>query len=341
MTLPSAQPIVILGIESSCDDTAAAVLIDGIVRSNVVAGQSVHRAWGGVVPELASRAHQESIVPVVHEALRQAGIGKGDLTAIAFTEGPGLMGSLLVGACFARSMAQALGVPLIAVDHVEAHVLAHFIRDDEARPTPEFPFVNLTVSGGHSLIVLVNGPLEMLVLGSTLDDAAGEAFDKGAKLLGLEYPGGPLIDREARGGDPDRFRLPEPNVRGIDMSFSGLKTAFRSLVLKGMQEDPAFIERNLADLCASLQRSIVDMLMRKLYKAARQYGVERIGIGGGVSANTALREAVTALGKRENWTVYIPPFAYCTDNAAMIAMVGHHKYLDGRYAGLDVVPRAR
>jgi N6-L-threonylcarbamoyladenine synthase len=332
---------VILGIESSCDETAAAVLVDGMVRSNSIAGQEVHSAWGGVVPELASRAHQEHIIPVVADALKSAGVGKEELTAVAFTQGPGLMGALLVGTCFARSLAQGLNIPLIAVDHVRAHVMAHFIRDGVERPVPRFPFMNLTVSGGHTQLVLVRSPLDMSILGTTLDDAAGEAFDKGAKVLGLPYPGGPLVDRYAKGGDPKRFKLPVPQVEGLDMSFSGVKTAFRNLVMKGEREEPGFTERERADLCASLQQSIVDILLRKLQKAARLHGVSHIGIAGGVSANSALRTQVQKLADREGWQAHIPPFAYCTDNAAMIAQAGLFLYEAGITAGLDTVPVPR
>ncbi|MCW5897860.1 MAG: tRNA (adenosine(37)-N6)-threonylcarbamoyltransferase complex transferase subunit TsaD [Flavobacteriales bacterium] len=335
------RPVVILGIESSCDETAAAVLVDGVVRSNVVAGQAVHSQWGGVVPELASRAHQEHIVPVVDQALREAGLRKEELTAIAFTQGPGLMGALLVGACFARSMAQALGIPLVAVDHIRAHVLAHFIGDVEPRPVPAFPFINLTVSGGHTQLVLVRSALDMRVLGTTQDDAAGEAFDKGAKLLGLPYPGGPLIDRHAQGGDPDRHRLPRPRMPGLDMSFSGVKTAFRDLVHGGMDRDPMFIQKELPHLCATLQRTIVDILLRGLRDAAIQEGVPRIALAGGVSANSALRQGAMELAAREGWEAYIPAFAYCTDNAAMIAMAGHLLLEAGTTAALDTVPFAR
>lgn len=339
MSTPSGT--VILGIESSCDETAAAVLVDGVVRSNVIAGQEVHRQWGGVVPELASRAHQEHIVPVVHEALRVAGIKPSELSAIAFTQGPGLIGALLVGTCFARSMAQALNIPLVAVDHVQAHVLAHFIKDGEPRPAPTFPFLNLTVSGGHTRIVRVDGPLRMTVLGTTLDDAAGEAFDKGAKVLGLPYPGGPLIDQHAKEGDASRYRLPLPSIHGYDMSFSGLKTAFKELVNKGLANDPQFVERELPHLCASLQRAIVDVLLRKLSKAAREQGVRRIALAGGVSANSALRKGTLELGQREDLDVFIPPFAYCTDNAAMIAMAGHFLHAEGHHVTLDAVPFPR
>jgi N6-L-threonylcarbamoyladenine synthase len=332
---------VILGIESSCDETAAAVLVNGHVRSNVIAGQSVHQQWGGVVPELASRAHQEHIVPVVHQALQEAGVGMDQLDGIAFTRGPGLIGALLVGTCFARSMAQALDIPLLAVDHLQAHILAHLIIDGDARPVPAFPFLNLTVSGGHTLLVMVRGPLDMEVLGGTLDDAAGEAFDKGAKMLGLPYPGGPLIDRLAATGDPKRYSLPLPAIQGFDMSFSGLKAAFHRLVtdLKGRAD--VELEHELPHLCAALQQAIITILLRKLQKAGRFHGVKRIAISGGVSANSGLRGQVQQLAQREGWEVFIPPLAYCTDNAAMIAMAGHHLYLSDRTAPLDVVPMPR
>lgn len=333
-------PTIILGIESSCDETAASVLVDGVVRSNVVAGQEVHRQWGGVVPELASRAHQEHIVPVVDEALRTAGIGRADLSAIAFTQGPGLIGALLVGACFARSFAQALGIPLLAVDHMQAHVLAHFIRDEVERPVPTFPFLNLTVSGGHTLLVLVRGPLDMEVIGTTLDDAAGEAFDKGAKVLGLPYPGGPLVDQNAT-GDPRRYKLPMPSITGLDMSFSGVKTAFNNIVRHGMEMDPGFVERELPHLCASLQQCIIDIVLRKVQKAGRSLGITQVALSGGVSANRALREQLGDLARREGWTAHIPPFAYCTDNGAMVAMAGHFLYQAGRFAALSTVPHPR
>jgi N6-L-threonylcarbamoyladenine synthase len=335
------EPIIILGIESSCDDTAAAVLVDGELRSNIVAGQDVHRHWGGVVPELASRAHQEHIVPVVHEALRAADISKEQLSGVAVTQGPGLIGALLVGAGFARSLAQGLKVPLLGVDHMQAHILAHFIRDERTHLPPSFPFLNLTVSGGHTLIVLVRGELDMEVVGSTMDDAAGEAFDKGAKVLGLPYPGGPMIDMHARTGDPHRFRLPAPRLEGFDMSFSGVKTAFNGIVRKGLATDPAFVERELPHLCASLQQCIIDILLRKLHKAGRTLGIPRIAISGGVSANTALRTQVTNLAEREGWTVHIPPLAFCTDNGAMVAMAGLSLFKAGRFAALDSVPHPR
>jgi N6-L-threonylcarbamoyladenine synthase len=331
---------IILGIESSCDETAAAVLVDGVLRSNVIAGQDVHRIWGGVVPELASRAHQEHIVPVVDEALRQAGVEREQLSGIAFTQGPGLIGALLVGACYARSMAQALHVPLLAVHHIQAHVLAHFVRDQDPRPVPAFPFLNLTVSGGHTQLVLVRGPLDMQVVGTTLDDAAGEAFDKGAKLMGLPYPGGPLVDRYAAQGDPLRHRLPKPLVPGLDFSFSGVKTAFMNLVRKGEQAAPGFVERERDHLCASLQHAIVEQLLRRTRQAARELGIHEVAIAGGVSANSELRRAFAAMGREEGWTIHITPFAYCTDNAAMIAVAGAFLLEAGRIAPLDTVPQA-
>lgn len=339
--MATAPPHVILGIESSCDETAAAVLVDGVVRSNVIAGQEVHRRWGGVVPELASRAHQEHIVPVVHEALTHAGVDRTQLSAIAFTQGPGLIGALLVGSSFAKSMAQALGIPLLAVDHLRAHVLAHFIRDGSARPQPAFPFLNLTVSGGHTLLVLVRSPMDMDVVGTTLDDAAGEAFDKGAKVLGLDYPGGPLIDRYAAHGDPHKYRLPFPSVEGLDMSFSGVKTAFMNLVRRGTEKDPRFVEQGLPDLCASLQCTIIDILLRRLEEATERYGIREVAISGGVSANSALRARLIERGTQAGWRVHVPPFAYCTDNAAMIAMAGHFLFQASAFAPLDVTPSAR
>lgn len=339
--MPATEPVLILGIESSCDDTAAAVLRDGRVLSNVVAGQEAHRLWGGVVPELASRAHQEQIVPVVNQALRQAGVEACDLDAIACTNGPGLIGALLVGACFARSMAHALGKPLVAVDHLEAHVLAHFIQDEGDRPVPSYPFLNLTVSGGHTQFILVHSPDRMEVIGTTLDDAAGEAFDKGAKVLGLPYPGGPVIDRMALGGDPGRFGLPSPSLAGLDLSFSGIKTAFANQVRKETARDPDFISREMPNLCASLQHRIVSELLTRLSQAARQHRLKQVGISGGVSANSALREGAKALARKEGWELFLPPLPYCTDNAAMVAMAGHVAHRAGRHASLDSVPYAR
>jgi N6-L-threonylcarbamoyladenine synthase len=337
--------LTILGIESSCDETAAAVLRGGRVLSNVIAGQEVHARWGGVVPELASRAHQEHIVPVVAEALAQADVRKEDLHGIAFTQGPGLIGALLVGTCFARSFAQARGIPLLAVNHIQAHVLGHLIQDSEERAIPEFPFLNLTVSGGHTQLVIVRSPLDMEVIGSTLDDAAGEAFDKGAKILGLPYPGGPLIDRHAAACaepvEPPLVRIPIPAVPGLDFSFSGIKTAFNQAVRSHAEKDPTFVERNIAALCATLQNGIIDHLMAKTRRAMRDHNLTRIGIAGGVAANSGLRQRLSDLGQREGWVVFVPPFDYCTDNAAMIAMAGHHLYLAGRSAGLETVPVAR
>lgn len=331
----------ILGIESSCDETAAAVLVDGQLRSNVVASQEVHAKWGGVVPELASRAHQEHIVPVVAEALSTAGVAKEQLDAVAFTRGPGLVGALLVGTCFARSLAQALNIPLLAVNHVQAHVMAHFIQDGTARRMPSFPFLNLTVSGGHTQLVLVRSPLDMEVIGTTLDDAAGEAFDKGAKVLGLPYPGGPLVDKHAQTGNPHRFQLPIPAIEGLNLSFSGIKTAFVALVNREQLRQPGFKETERNDLCASLQSAIIDHLMAKTRRAIRLHGVTAVGIAGGVAANSGLRVRLAELGQHEGVEVFIPPFAYCTDNAAMIAEAGRHLFEDGQFAPLDTVPVPR
>jgi N6-L-threonylcarbamoyladenine synthase len=324
----------ILAIESSCDDTGASVLVDGKILSNCIANQTVHEQYGGVVPELASRAHQENIVPVVDLALKQAGISKEELSAIAFTQAPGLMGSLLVGSSFAKSLAMALDIPLIAVHHMQAHVLANFI----AEPQPAFPFLCLTVSGGHTQIVRCDGPLQMKVIGETLDDAAGEAFDKSAKLLGLPYPGGPLIDKYAAQGDPKRFKFPEPQIAGLNFSFSGLKTSILYFI---QQQDPQFIQDNLADICASIQQRIVSILMNKLVKASQETGIKEIGIAGGVSANSGLRKALEEYGIKYKWKTYIPKFEYCTDNAAMIAITAWYKYQAKEFVGLDVIPGAR
>lgn len=327
----------ILAIESSCDDTSAAVLVDGVVRSNLVANQEVHRKYGGVVPEMASRAHLQHIVPVVSVALSQAGKSLEELDAIAFTQSPGLIGSLHVGAAFAKATAQALNKRLIAVHHMQAHVLAHFIED----PKPSFPFLCLTVSGGHTQLVLVHEPLRMEIIGQTLDDAAGEAFDKTAKMLGLPYPGGPLIDKYAREGNPEQFRFPMAGVPGLNFSFSGIKTSVLQFLDRQQRTAPDFIAQNLPDICASVQHTILNMLLQKLEQAAVQTGVRNIGIAGGVSANSGLRMAVTDLAKRHGWEAYIPRFEYCTDNAAMIGMAAHFKYLAGEFAGMDVVPAAR
>ncbi|GIV30776.1 MAG: tRNA N6-adenosine threonylcarbamoyltransferase [Saprospiraceae bacterium] len=330
------MPVVILGIESSCDDTAAAILIDGRIASNVVASQEVHRLYGGVVPEVASRAHQEHIVPVVDAALKKAGIEKRALNAVAFTRGPGLIGSLIVGASFAKGLAQSLGIPLIEVHHMQAHVLAHFAEE----PHPPFPFLCLTVSGGHTQIVSVDDYLDMEVLGTTLDDAAGEAFDKTGKLLGLEYPAGPLIDKLAQQGQP-RFEFPEPQIPGLDFSFSGLKTAILYFLREQTQRDPGFIGKNLPDICASVQERIVTILMNKLRLAAEQTGISHVAIAGGVSANSALRRHLQQTGEQLGWQTYIPRFEYCTDNAAMIALAGFFKFLRGEFAPLDIAPSAR
>lgn len=327
----------ILAIESSCDDTGAAVLVDGKILSNKIANQKVHEQYGGVVPELASRAHQENIVPVVDIALKTAGVKPEELSAIAFTQSPGLIGSLLVGSCFAKSMALALNIPLIGVHHMQAHVLANFIDD----PKPDFPFLCLTVSGGHTQIVLCESPLSMKVIGATLDDAAGEAFDKTAKILGLPYPGGPLIDKYAQSGNPDRFKFPEPKIPGLDFSFSGLKTAILYFLQENQQKNADFIQENLPDICASIQHRIITILLNKVVKAAAETDVKDIAIAGGVSANSGLRTALQEYGEKHGWRTFIPKFEYCTDNAGMIAITAYYKYLAGDFASLDAVPTAR
>ena len=329
--------IIILAIESSCDETSAAVIADGKVLNNIVATQSVHEKYGGVVPELASRAHQENLIPVVQEAILTSGISKDQLSAIAFTRGPGLMGSLLVGVSFAKAFAFALNIPLIEVNHMNAHILAHFIDD----PKPSFPFICLTVSGGHTQLVLVKSHLEMEVIGETQDDAVGEAFDKTAKLLGLPYPGGPLIDKYAKEGNPKAFNFPITRMPELNYSFSGIKTAVLYFLRDQLKENPKFIEENLADLCASIQYSLVEMLLIKLKVAVKQYGVKEIAIAGGVSANSGLRETLTQLAVQKGWNLYIPKFEYCTDNAAMIAMAAHYKYLKGEFSSMDVTPLAK
>lgn len=329
-------PTVILAIESSCDDTSASVLKDGRILSNCVASQSVHKEYGGVVPEVASRAHQANIVPVVEMALRKAGIEKKDLNAIAFTRGPGLMGSLLVGVSFAKALALSLDIPMIEVNHIQAHIVAHFID----KPQPTFPFLCLTVSGGHTQIVLVKDYLDMEILGTTIDDAAGEAFDKTGKLLGLDYPAGPIIDRLAKEGTA-RFEFTEPNISNLDFSFSGLKTNILRFLQKNVRQEPSFVKDNIADICASVQARIVSILLNKVKKAAKQTGVNQIAIAGGVSANSGLRIALTALGEKHNWQVFIPKFEYCTDNAAMIAMTAYYKYQQQDFVGQDIAPLAR
>jgi len=328
---------IILGIESSCDDTSAAICIDGKITSNVIANQLVHQHYGGVVPELASRVHQQNIVPAVHEAISIAKIHKNDIDAIAFTRGPGLLGSLLVGTSFAKGFALANDLPLIEVNHMQAHILAHFI--DERKP--QFPFLCLTVSGGHTQIVLVKDYFDMEVIGQTLDDAAGEAFDKTAKILGLPYPGGPLIDRYAQSGNPNAFKFPEPQIPGLNFSFSGLKTSILYFVRDNLKTNADFLNENLADICASVQERIISILLNKLKKAARQHQIRHIAIAGGVSANSGLRKALEAAAVENNWETFIPKFEYCTDNAAMIAIAGHFKYLNKDFTGQDVAPLSR
>ncbi len=330
----------ILAIESSCDDTSAAILCNDTVLSNVVATQTIHEQYGGVVPELASRAHQQNIVPVVHQALAKANIDKKQLSAIAFTRGPGLMGSLLVGTSFAKSMALGLGVPLIEVNHMQAHILAHFINGNQQKK-PSFPFLAMTISGGHTQIVLVKDYFKMEVLGQSLDDAVGEAFDKSAKLLGLPYPGGPLIDKNAREGDATAFIFPKPKVEGLDFSFSGLKTSILYFIQKKTKEDPKFIQENLKDICASIQFTILEILMDKLKLATQQTGIKQIAIGGGVAANSGIRARLTEAETNLGWNTFIPKFEYCTDNAAMIGIVGYLKYLEGDFANQNIAAKAR
>lgn len=329
--------ISILAIESSCDETSASILVNGKVLNNIVATQSVHEKYGGVVPELASRAHQENLIPVIHEAITSSGISKEQLSAVAFTRGPGLMGSLLVGVSFAKSFAKALEIPIIEVNHMQAHVLAHFIDD----PKPEFPFLCLTVSGGHTQLVLVKSHLEMEVVGETQDDAVGEAFDKTAKLLGLPYPGGPLIDRYAKEGNPKAFNFPVTRMPGLNYSFSGIKTAVLYFLRDQLQEDPQFIEKNLPDLCASIQATLIEMLLIKLKEAMKQYQLKSVAIAGGVSANSGLRLALSELSRRKGWNLFVPKFEYCTDNAGMIAMAAYYKYLKGEFSSMDVTPLAK
>jgi len=328
---------IILAIESSCDETSASIIANGKVLNNVIASQSVHHKYGGVVPELASRAHQQNILHVVNDAITASGILKQELDAIAFTRGPGLMGSLLVGTSFAKGMAIALGVPLIEVNHMQAHVLAHFIDD----PKPTFPFLCLTVSGGHTQIVLVRDHLDMEVIGQSQDDAVGEAFDKGAKILGLPYPGGPLIDKYTQLGNAKAFSFSETNMPGLDFSFSGIKTAFLYFIRDEKLKDPDFVEKNLPDICASLQHHLVGMLLKRLKKASEETGIKAIAIAGGVSANSGLRKELKVMAESLGWNIFVPEFEYCTDNAAMIAMAAHFKYLKGQFGNLDVSPLAR
>ncbi len=329
-------PIYIIGIESSCDDTSAAVLKNGVLLSNVTASQAVHESYGGVVPELASRAHQQNVVPVVHEAIKRAGIEKEQLSAVAFTRGPGLMGSLLVGVNFAKGFARSLGIPLIDVNHLQGHVMAHFIKEsDDDQSQPPLPFLCLLVSGGNSQIVKVNAYNDMEVLGQTIDDAAGEAIDKCSKVMGLGYPGGPIIDKLARQGNPKAYQFAEPHIPGLDYSFSGLKTSFLYNLRKWVEDDPDFIEHHQEDIAASLEWTIVDILMKKLKLAVKQTGIKHVAVAGGVSANNGLRNAFHDYARRFGWTIYIPKFSYTTDNAAMIGIVGYYKYLDGEFCGID------
>ena len=326
----------ILAIESSCDDTSAAICKDGKILANIIATQKMHEEWGGVVPEIASRAHIRNIVVVVDAALKEAGIDKKDLDAIAFTRGPGLIGSLLVGVSFAKGLGLALGLPLIEVNHTQAHILANFIDS-----SPSFPHICLTVSGGHTQLVLVNAPLDMTLIGETLDDAAGEAFDKSAKILGLPYPGGPVVDKLAQTGNPNRFKFSEPQIKGYDFSFSGLKTFILYFVRDEVKKNPHFVQENLADLCASIQKTIVDILLKKLTTATKAEGISEITLAGGVSANSELRKRFTELGLVHGWKTHIPKFEYCTDNAGMIAIVGYYKYLKQDFCSYDIEPLAR
>lgn len=336
----SKNTIYTLAIESSCDDTSAAVLINDKVISNVVAGQPIHEEFGGVVPELASRAHQQNIVPVVDVALKKAGIAKEDLDCIAFTQGPGLMGSLLVGGSFAKSMSSALEIPLIAVNHMKAHILAHFI-DEEGFEKPSFPFLALTISGGHTQIVRVDSFFEMEIIGETTDDAVGEAFDKSAKVLGFPYPGGPLIDKFAQEGNPKAFKFTKPRVDGLNFSFSGLKTQILYFIQKNAAENPNFIEENKADICASIQHTIINILMDKMKMAVAETGITQITIGGGVSANSVIRQTLKEAEKKYGWKTYIPKFEYTTDNAAMIGIVGYYNFLEHNYSDASIVSKAR
>ena len=338
---PTEHIATILAIESSCDDTSAAVLRGDRILSNVIASQKVHEQYGGVVPELASRAHQQNIVPVVDTAIRNAGIGKEEIDAVAFTRGPGLLGSLMVGVSFAKSFAQALEIPLIEVNHLQGHVLSHFIKENDDSPVPQFPFICLLVSGGHTQILLLRSHFDMEVLGETIDDAAGEAIDKAAKIMDLGYPGGPIIDRLAKEGNPEAFHFATPHIPGNDYSFSGIKTSFLYFLRDRTREDPDFIQQHKADLCASIQHCIVDFLIKKLEKAVIQSGVKQIAIAGGVSANSLLRSEMQRIGKKHHWQVFIPKMQFCTDNAAMVGIAGYFKYLKGEFADLGLPPYAR
>ncbi len=334
--------ITILGIESSCDDTSSAIIRDGVLLSNIIAGQSVHESYGGVVPELASRAHELNIIPVVAEAIKKAGIDKKEIDAIAFTRGPGLLGSLLVGTSFAKGLSLSLKIPMVEVNHLQAHVLAHFIKDHpDDDNQPSFPFLCLLVSGGNSQIIKVNAYNDMEVVGQTIDDAAGEAFDKCAKVMGLGYPGGPIINKLANEGNPEAFTFSKPRIEGYDYSFSGLKTSFLYTLRDELKADPDFVEKNRADLSASLQHTVIDILMNKLRKAAKDYNIKEVAVAGGVSANTGLREAFHDHARRYGWKIHIPKFAYTTDNAAMVAITGYFKYMDKEFSPMDAVPFSR
>jgi N6-L-threonylcarbamoyladenine synthase len=336
------MPAYILGIESSCDDTSASVLKDNIVLSNIIANQQVHKDFGGVVPELASRAHQQNIIPVIDKAIKVANISKSELSAIAFTRGPGLLGSLLVGTSFAKALSLGLNIPLIEVNHLKAHILAHFvIQQGKEKDVPKFPFLCLTVSGGHTQIVKISGFNEMEIIGQTIDDAAGEAFDKSAKIMGLEYPGGPLIDKYAKEGNPEAFKFAKTNIPGLDFSFSGLKTSFLYFLRDNLKNDPLFIKNHLADLCASMQAAIINTLMTKLKLASKQTGITEIAIAGGVSANSGLRKAISDMQQSDGWKVHIPEFQFTTDNAAMIAVAGYYKFLENNFADQSVTPYSR
>ena len=336
------KPIIILGIESSCDDTSASVLKDGVVLSNIISSQTVHKKYGGVVPELASRAHQQNIIPVVDQAIKEANIDKKQISAIAFTKGPGLLGSLLVGVSFAKSLGLGLNVPIIDVNHMQAHILAHFIKEnDNSTNFPSFPFLCLTVSGGHTQIVKINDYLNFELLGETLDDAAGEAFDKSAKLIGLAYPGGPLIDKYAKKGNPHAFKFGIPKVKGLNFSFSGLKTSIKYFIELNIKKNPQFIEENKCDICASIQQSIINILIDKITKAANEFKITEIAIAGGVSANSGLRNKLKEMEFSNGWKTYIPPFSYCTDNAAMIAITGYYKFQKKMFCEQSITPMAR
>lgn len=334
--------LILLGLESSCDDTSASVTEDTYLLSNIISGQKVHKAYGGIVPELASRAHQQNIIPVVDMAIKNAGLNKNEIQGIAFTRGPGLLGSLLVGTSFAKGFALSLKIPLIEVNHLQGHILSNFLQiQGKPKPVPKFPFLSLLVSGGHSEIVIVGDYLKMETIGRTIDDAAGEAFDKCGKLLGLEYPAGPDIDRLAAKGDSQRFQFNKPRIKDFNYSFSGLKTSFLYFLKDRLKEDNDFIKKNMNDLCASLQRTIVEILLDKLISASKHTGIKEITLAGGVSANSELRKTVLSIGEKNNWTVFIPPLELTTDNAAMIAIAGYYKYLKGEFVGQDVIPSAR